>query len=385
MQKTKMQQLFEAPKGFTEYNPNQSFMLQVYWIIRSPKALNEMIEQGFFPCARCTERDTPTTLAYFFRISRDQQLAAQFKETVKKIGDHPHYLSAFKSMNMGIPRPAIEMKLRQGGIDITPLSWGAEEPISGHEKEIDFDPVILECTEIYLDNRSFFQHAASQEWMKGHSQITKLGRSLKATTYCIGTPTEDVYQNPLESTYNVIDFIHDERKLIKEIKPEISFIQFENNQTIQCLFFMELDLNINNSNVSEYRSNLSSMQNELKAPLMIVFPTNMSEKESEPDHLEVRIMFSIPYSENLKSDYFKFIFTNSTKFEGRIIVFDDNNNGEQKNIEYATQFIQNSGLDLATFIIIDAQKAKDDKLLAGYPLHPLYHTLTKNDTINYKP
>ena len=45
MQKTKMQELYDAPKGFTEYNPKQSFMLQVYWIIRSPKALNEMIER----------------------------------------------------------------------------------------------------------------------------------------------------------------------------------------------------------------------------------------------------------------------------------------------------------------------------------------------------
>ena len=52
--------------------------------------------------------------------------------------------------------------------------------------------VILECTEIYLDNRSFYQHIASQEWMKGQSEITKAGRSFKATTYCIGTPSKDL-------------------------------------------------------------------------------------------------------------------------------------------------------------------------------------------------
>ena len=35
---TKMQERFDAPKGFLEYNPKQTFALQVYWILRSPSA-----------------------------------------------------------------------------------------------------------------------------------------------------------------------------------------------------------------------------------------------------------------------------------------------------------------------------------------------------------
>lgn len=150
MQKTKMQQLFEAPKGGLEYNPNQTFALHVFWIVRSPTAAMEMIQKGFNPCGKSTLRDTPTTMVYFFRIARDQRLAEKFKSEVKTIGQHPHYQSSLKSIEMGIPRLGIEGKLKMGGINIAPLSWKPEEPISGHEKELDYDPIVLECTEVSL-------------------------------------------------------------------------------------------------------------------------------------------------------------------------------------------------------------------------------------------
>jgi len=104
MQKTKYQQLMESKKGGKEYNPTQSLCLQVFWVVRSPRAAREMIQQGFIPCAKATARDTPPTLAYFFRISRDQRLAQKMAAEVKTISQHPHYQPAFKSMSMGIPR-----------------------------------------------------------------------------------------------------------------------------------------------------------------------------------------------------------------------------------------------------------------------------------------
>jgi hypothetical protein len=148
---TKWTQLMDSTKGSIEYNPTQAFSLQVYWVVRSPKAAAEMIEKGFLPCAKATQRDTPTTLAYIFRIARDQSLAEKLKEEVKTISQHPHYQSSFKSLQMGISKSGIEMKLKMGGIDVAPLGWNPDELISTHEKELDFDPVVLECTEVLLN------------------------------------------------------------------------------------------------------------------------------------------------------------------------------------------------------------------------------------------
>lgn len=76
--KTKLQARFEAAKGFLEYNPNQTFCLQVFWIVRSPTAAQEMM-QSFSKCAAACARDTPTTVMYYFRISKDQRLADEYR------------------------------------------------------------------------------------------------------------------------------------------------------------------------------------------------------------------------------------------------------------------------------------------------------------------
>ncbi|KAG2385830.1 hypothetical protein C9374_002979 [Naegleria lovaniensis] len=111
-------------------------------------------------------------------------MAEEFKKQVKTIGQHPHYQPAFKSIKMGIAQQHIEMKLKQGGINIEPLTWNFDEPISGHEDELDFHPIVLECTEVYLDNRSFYDHSASQDWMSHYPEIVKPCRSLKPKTFC---------------------------------------------------------------------------------------------------------------------------------------------------------------------------------------------------------
>jgi hypothetical protein len=112
MIKTKWQQILDSPKGCFEYNPNQTFCLHVYWIVRSPSAAKEMLEKGFRPCAEATLRDSPTTITYFFRISRDQRLAQEFKTQIKTISQHPHYQPCFKSIKMGLPKSSLEGKLK---------------------------------------------------------------------------------------------------------------------------------------------------------------------------------------------------------------------------------------------------------------------------------
>ncbi|KAL9651550.1 hypothetical protein ABK040_001496 [Willaertia magna] len=389
--KTKWQQLLESPKGSLEFNPNQSFALQVYWVVRSPTAAKEMIEKGFQPCSKATFRDTPTTLAYIFRISQDQRLAKKLKSEVKTIGQHPHYQPSFKSIKMGIPQLSVETKLKYGGIDTTPLSWGSEEPINGHELELDFDPVVLECTEIYLDNQSFYQHAASQDWMKSYSEIMKASRSLKPKTYCIGNPTDDVWEKALESSLKAIRVNEKEIKFGSEIQPGVFFDnnlgninEMKNESECDTIFFIEIDLKIKKENIKTCRSLITLIQTELKAPYMVVLPTNLDDEveEKELDYFDIRLMLSCPYVADLKSSSLGQLSKGCEHFEGRIIVFEEGelNQGEKS----AEQFVTLSGLMDNQISVLRSNNCEKENILAGYSLHPLFNRLVSNDQFNYQ-
>lgn len=395
MKKTKWQLLVESEKGHKEYNPYQSFSLNVKWIVRSKKAAQEMIEKGFEPCSKCTQKDTPTTITYIFRISQNQSLATKFKNEIKTIRQHPHYFSAFKSIDMGIPKPAIEHKLMQGGINLAPLSWDPETLIEEHKEELDFDPVVLECTEIYLDNRSFYEHIASNEWMKASAEINKPSRSLKPITYCIGSPSDNIWQKAIEPSLKAIRFNDDNREQIKDIQPILNIEKFEEHIVAQKVFFIEIDATIENDKILSFRSCIPKIQNELKSPIGLIFPTN-ADDESPIEELEVRIIFSFPYYNDTKSNELSVLVRESSNMQGRIIVFDekcwkDENNinyiqqSEEENIGDAKRFLQQCELDDQRFVLMDARTAKQEKILAGYPLHPLFMELIADKSFNYEP
>lgn len=392
--KTKWQQMLDATKGGLEYNPTQSFALQVYWVVRSPTAAKEMIERGFVPCGKATMRDTPTTLVYLFRISRDQTLAAKLKSEVKTIGQHPHYQPALKSLEMNIPKAAVEMKLRQGGIDVSPLSWGPEEPILGHEIDLDFDPVVLECTEVYLDNRSFYQHSASRDWMKEYPEIIKPSRSLKPTTYCLGHPTGEIWSNILEPTLKAICFDSEENKQVISLEPGVFFHPFQSNKQHEFVFFLEFDLVVQKENIPNCRSHLSSIQKELEAPCMLILPTNVQNGKEE-DGLEVRLMLSFPYSTGISSPTLGLLKAVCDRVEGQVIVFDakhsDTELSHQEDPEATRRrdavqhFLDEADLKEEKICILDGHAAKKTGNLAGYPLHPYYSRLIPDEKFEYKP
>eukprot|EP01097_Dermamoeba_algensis_P001088 TRINITY_DN1410_c0_g3_i1.p1 TRINITY_DN1410_c0_g3~~TRINITY_DN1410_c0_g3_i1.p1 ORF type:complete len:412 (+),score=64.66 TRINITY_DN1410_c0_g3_i1:32-1237(+) len=396
--KTKWQQIMDAPKGSMEYNPTQSFALHVIWIVRSPSAAKEMIQHGFKACSVATKRDTPTTLTYFFRVSRDQRLADQLKSQVKTIGQHPHYQPAFKSIQMGIPQSSIETKLKLGGIDLNPLSWGTEEPIAGHETELDFDPVVLECTEVYLDNRGFYDHSASRDWMKAYPEIMKPSRSLKPATICLGTPSDEIWEKCLDSFLKATKFNDDQRESLRVIQPGLFLHKSASySENITHCLFVEFGLVIQSEKLKTDVSPhlISSIQKELEAPLMLIFPTSPEEEEL----LELRLMLSIPFpssSSELNCTSLK-AFTNLChEVEGRIIVSaseseiakQDNNLEfvQRSNYQAAEQFLHRSGLEKSSKItILDGNQAEQSNTLAGYALHPLFHQLISNDKLpNYQ-
>jgi len=385
--KTKWQQLLEAPKGCLEYNPQQAFALQVFWLVRSLKAAQEMIEKGLRPCSVATQRNTPTTLAYLFRISHDQKLAKDFTKQVRLIGQHPHYLPAFKSIKMGIPKMNMELKLKQGGIDVSPLDWNEEEPIDGHEDELDFHPVVLECTEIYLDNRSFYEHGSSQDWMKHYPEIVKPSRSLKPTTYCVGNPSQEIWEKALENSLKAIRFTQDDERIyVKEIQPGLYLNRTPTNlENFLGVFFMEIDLTIRNENLTKCHPVCSEIQKELDAPFMIIIPTNLNDDvEERKDVIEVRLMVSIPYKNEMNHCKSLSLLINQEceNYKGRIIVFD--NNGHDNLIESVQEFLESSGLNSEKITILESKTAEQNNELAGYALHPQYYKTIVNEQLDYK-
>ena len=154
-----------------------------------------MLKDGLAHCARATLRDTPCTPTYFFRISCDQSAAEAMASKVKTIGDHPHHAKAFKSIAMGTPKAAAELKLKTDKIEnIAPLSLDPSTPTAEAvaAAALDFAPVAITLSEYYMDTAAFFGHASSPDFLKAHAVVMEGALSLEASTHFLGTPTEFV-------------------------------------------------------------------------------------------------------------------------------------------------------------------------------------------------
>lgn len=386
--KTKWQQLLEAPKGGLEFNPKESFCLQVFWVVRSITAAKEMIIQGFNPCANATMKNTPTTLAYFFRVAKDQSLAEKFKSQVKTIGQHPHYQSAFKSIELGIARGGVEAKMRLGGVDTAPLDWSQDELISAHQ-ELDFNPVVLECTEIYLDSRSFFEHGASSDWMKAYPEIMKMSRSLKPTTFSLGHPTKYIWETTLESSLKAIQFNNDERSLVSSLRPGVFFMRGNNvkvgDQSVSL--FLELDLKVEKSKLESLRSHLDQIQKELGAPHLIVMPKDNETLNGDVGDIEIRVMLVVCIAKGVNClNAFK---ERCKDVQGRVILFELERSAPDalekvaKRREIGNMFLVEAGLN-GCVEVLDGHEAERDHLLSGYTLHPLFNKIVEDENFEYK-
>ncbi|KAJ3116440.1 hypothetical protein HDU96_009697 [Phlyctochytrium bullatum] len=413
-QQTKWQALLAAPKGGKEFNPTQSFALQVHWVVRSPQAAAEMISKGFRPCSAACLRDTPTTLAYLFRISQDQRMAAALKAKVTTLGQHPHYEPVFKSLRMGIPRASQEAKLRLGGIDASVLALGEEEPIEAHKEQLDFDPVVLECTEVYLDSRGFYEHAASKEWMKNSAEILKPVRSLKPTTYCLGTPTDDVWEKAVGPPLKAVRFdglgaAFDDhpagKALLETIKPGVFFTEWLErpaSEKPESTFFLELDFAVPVSGLESARALVAKLQEDTQAVYMVVLPPYLhlhlqtGDFPSRPaDLVDLRVMLAVsdlPASAASLGMLATLATTaDGGKFVGRLLVYGA---AGEEGVGKARSFLEASGVKVGeeggvgnqdrSVVVVDSQKMEGSNLLAGYALHPLHMELIKDDSFEYQ-
>jgi hypothetical protein len=186
-------------KGHVSYNPNQSFLIQCQWILPNMSIAHEMIE-GLRKCAVATERDTPPVVCYIFRVSHDQSLADDMRQSVRTISQHPHYAKGYKMMDMNMTKEFVISKCQREGISALPFEadWPRDEPIDSHASEFNFDPVVIDLTELYLDNRSMVNHACSKDYMEGYGILLAPHRSLQPHTVVVGSPTEGMWGSLLE-------------------------------------------------------------------------------------------------------------------------------------------------------------------------------------------
>ena len=82
--------------------------------------------------------------------------------------------------------------------------------------QVGFDPVVLDCTEIYLDNRAFFNHSASMDYQDAYWVLMQPYRSLASHVVVAGSPSAGVWDRVLEPSLKARRAEGDERLVLCE-------------------------------------------------------------------------------------------------------------------------------------------------------------------------
>ncbi|KAM0713713.1 hypothetical protein Q7P37_010675 [Cladosporium fusiforme] len=178
-----LQQLLDEPKGKTKYKTGQAFMLHVFWETPSLEAAQKLLS-ALKSCAVATHRDTPCVPSYYFRMSSIE--ADTVSRRPLTAGEHPKLAKAHQKLQVGVPRAAVVADLVRRDIDTALLDLKPTDALSAHAQ---LSPVMVECTEVYLDERAFFEHAGSRDYLQAYGEVMAPGLHNKATTVRLGTPT----------------------------------------------------------------------------------------------------------------------------------------------------------------------------------------------------
>lgn len=189
---TALERLIAEPKGKTTYTPGEAFLLHVFWECPSLSAAQTLLN-SLKKCADATHRDTPCVPIYFFRIATNNtNLCLSAPQTV---GEHPTLATALRKLTVGVPRGAVEADLRRQGVDPALLSAGPSAPLP---EELRQQPVAVECTELYLDERAFNEHAGSREYLDAYAGVMDPKLRTRTCTVRMGSPTEFLRERVLE-------------------------------------------------------------------------------------------------------------------------------------------------------------------------------------------
>jgi hypothetical protein len=195
---TALERLIAEPKGKTAHARGEACMLHVFWEVPSAAAARELLA-ALRGCAVATHRDTPCVPTYFFRVSAaaDQHALAAARPGARTVGEHPHLGAALKQLRVGMPRAAVRSELVRKGLDPAWLDLDAGDELP--EPLRDQCAVLVECTEIYLDERAFMEHCGSHDYLEAYGQVMKPGlQSRRPRTLRLGTPIASLVEKILE-------------------------------------------------------------------------------------------------------------------------------------------------------------------------------------------
>lgn len=185
--------LIAEPKGKLDFHEGEAVLLHVFWRSPSPEKAQKLLS-GLQKCATATHRDTPCTPTYFFRICHsDSDLCPAPPATV---GAHPELLAAKKRLAMGAPLPAVRAHIVRLGLDPALLDLPDDASLPA---ELRSQPVAVEFTEVYLDERAFMEHAGSRDYLEGYGVVMTPGMSYGVPlTFRLGTPCSTLVDKILE-------------------------------------------------------------------------------------------------------------------------------------------------------------------------------------------
>ncbi|KAF2682046.1 hypothetical protein K458DRAFT_433043 [Lentithecium fluviatile CBS 122367] len=189
---TALERLIAEPKGKTTYKLGQAFLLHVFWECPSLSAARTLL-QALGKCAAATHRDTPCVPIYFFRIAPNN--ASLCGPGPRTIDDHPALHTALRKLRVGVPRPAVLADLARRGLDpkLLDLDPSAELP-----EKLKQRPVAVECTELYLDERAFNEHAGSRDYLAAYGAVMDPALQNRHCTVRVGSPNEFLIERVLE-------------------------------------------------------------------------------------------------------------------------------------------------------------------------------------------
>jgi hypothetical protein len=192
-EKYSFKSLLATPKGTLDYRAGDAFLLLVTWETPSLEAARTLLD-GLRQCAEATNRDTPCVPTYFFYISSNNADLSAPAPLV--VGDHPHLTGAKRKLGVGAPRHAVLAELEKRKVDLILLDadLDVELPVSMQSR-----PVMLEFIEVYLDERSFMEHAGSRDFLDGHAVV--MNPSLHYSiprTLLLGTPPASLVDSILD-------------------------------------------------------------------------------------------------------------------------------------------------------------------------------------------
>jgi GNAT superfamily N-acetyltransferase len=193
-----LQQLLAEPKGKTTYHPDQAFVLHVFWEAPSMKAA-ETVLQSLKRCGEATHRDTPCVPTYHFRISSLNSSSSSSigggSSKPRTVGQHAQLQDALRKLQLGVPRLAVLADLARRGIGAHLLDASPDTPLP---EALQQEPVMLELTEVYLDERAFYEHAGSRDYLDAYGAVMQPGLMDRQATVRLGTPTLDIADKILD-------------------------------------------------------------------------------------------------------------------------------------------------------------------------------------------